>query len=231
VAEGKALRGGGAPPARRENTVSEPGSAERGELEIVSEHVEWENKAARLWIAKVRLPGREQKTAEQFRFGPGEGNVDGVIVVPIDGDDRILLVRQFRHGVRLWMRELPRGSRNEGEGPEECAGRELKEEIGYELTESWPLGRMATDSAQQRSMPFIVAARVKRGEAAKPESTEAIDATYAYTFSELARECAAGTIVDSFTLCAVARLLPHFDGDRFEYRAGVVAKHAIVESR
>ena len=124
--EGRSTRGTGAPPARRENTVSDPGSAERGELEIVTEDVAWENKAARLWSSKVRLPGKEQKTAEQFRLGPGKGHVDGVIVVPIDEENRIILVRQFRHGVRIWMRELPRGSLNEGETPEQGAARELK---------------------------------------------------------------------------------------------------------
>ena len=225
--EGRATRGGGAPPARRENTVSDPGSAERGELEIVSEEVAWKNKAARLWTSRVRLPGKEQKTAEQFRLGPGEGHADGVIVVPIDEENRIILIRQFRHGVRMWMRELPRGSRNEGETPEQGAARELKEELGCELVESWPLGRIANDSAQLRSMPWLVAARVTPAGAAHPESTEAIDATYRYTFSELARECASGNIVDSFTLCALTRLLPHFDGDVFSYRVGVVAGNAV----
>jgi ADP-ribose pyrophosphatase len=227
MAEGKASRGGGAPPARRENTVNDPGSAERGELEIISERVEWQNKAARLWTSEVRLPGAGRKTAEQFRFGPGEGHTDGVVVVPIDEENRIILVRQFRHGARMWMRELPRGSRNDGESPEAGAARELKEELGYELVESWPLGRMATDSAQQRSVPWLVAARVKPAGKSHPESTEAIDATYRYTFSELARECASGNIVDSFTLCAVTRLLPHFDEDAFKYRAGVVSPNAI----
>ena len=227
MADGRALRGGGAPPARRENTISDPGNAERGELQIVSERIAWENKAGRLWTSEVQLPGAMAKFAEQFRFGPGAGRADGVVVVPIDEDNRILLVRQFRHGVRMWMRELPRGSRNDGETPEQGAARELKEEMGYEPTECWQLGRIASDSAQLRSMPFIVAARVKRAGDATPESTESIDATYAYTFSELARECASGTIVDSFTLCAVTRLLPHFDGDAFSYRAGVVARNAI----
>ena len=75
--EGKAARGGGAPPARRENTVSDPGNAERGELEIVSEEVAWKSDNARLWTSTVRLPGKERKTAAQFRLGPGEGHVDG----------------------------------------------------------------------------------------------------------------------------------------------------------
>ena len=225
--EGKATRGGGAPPERRENTVSDRGSAERGELEIVSEEVAWKNTAARLWTSRVRLPGNEAKTAEQFRLGPVEGHVDGVIVFPIDAESRIILIRQFRHGVRMWMRELPRGSRNEGETPEEGAARELKEELGHEVIESWPLGRIASDSAQLRSMPWLIAARVKPAGPSHPESTEAIDATYRYAFSELARECAAGHIVDSFTLCAVTRLLPHFDDDVFSYRPGVVAPNAV----
>lgn len=227
MAEGRATRGGGAPPARRENTVSEPGNAERGELQIVSERVEWKTDSARLWTSEVRLPGREARTAQQFRFGPGEGHVDGVVVVPIDEENRIILVRQFRHGVRMWLRELPRGSRNEGEIPEQCAARELREEVGYEVAECWSLGRLATDSAQQRSMPWVVAARVKRAGAPHPERTEAIDATYAYTFGELARECASGTIIDAFTLCAVTRLLPHFDDDVFRFRAGVVVPNAV----
>ena len=224
--EGKATRGGGAPPVRRENTASEPGSSDRGELEIVSETIAWENNSARLWTSTVRLPG-DGKTAEQFRVGPGDGHTDGVVVVPIDEENRIILVRQFRHGVRMWLRELPRGSRNTGETPEEGAARELKEELGCELVESWPLGRIANDSAQLRSMPWIVAARVRAAGASHPESTEAIDATWRYTFSELARECASGHIIDSFTLCAVTRLLPHFDGELFSYRAGVVAANAL----
>ena len=227
MADGKATRGGGAPPARRENTVSDPGNAERGELQIVSEGVAWETDAARLWTSEVRLPGREAKSTRHYRFGPGEGHINGVIVVPVAEDNRIILVRQFRHAVRMWVRELPRGSRNEGETPEQCAARELREEVGYVMTESWSLGRVATDSAQQRSMPWLVAARVTRAGASHPESTESIDATYAYTFSELARECASGTILDAFTLCAVTRLLPHFDGDVFNFRTGVIAPNAV----
>ena len=193
----------------------------------MSEAVAWTTDAARLWTSEVRLPGRDAKSAQQYRFGPGEGHVDGVVVVPVDEDNRIILVRQFRHGVRMWMRELPRGSRNEGETPEQCAARELREEIGYAVSESWSLGRLATDSAQQRSIPWLVAARVARAGASRPESTESIDATYAYTFSELARECASGTIVDAFTLCAVTRLLPHFDDDVFKFRTGVVVANAV----
>ncbi|NUQ93986.1 MAG: NUDIX hydrolase, partial [Gemmatimonadaceae bacterium] len=211
-----------APPVRRENVASEPGDAGRGELQILEEHVHWENEAARLLLAKVRLPGKAGETKEQFRVTPGATHEDGVVVVPIDERDRIVLVRQFRHPVRMWMRELPRGARERGETPEDGARRELKEELGLELVESWTLGRIATDSGQQRGIPFLLVARVRRGGETDPDDSESIDASFAYSFSELARACASGEILDSFTIAAVTRLLPHFDGERFEYKPGVV---------
>lgn len=207
---------------RRENVASEPGDAGRGELQILEEHVHWENEAARLLLAKVRLPGKAGETKEQFRVTPGATHEDGVVVVPIDERDRIVLVRQFRHPVRMWMRELPRGARERGETPEDGARRELKEELGLELVESWTLGRIATDSGQQRGIPFLLVARVRRGGETDPDDSESIDASFAYSFSELARACASGEILDSFTIAAVTRLLPHFDGERFEYKPGVV---------
>lgn len=207
---------------RRENAAIEPGDAGRGELELIEERVHWENEAARLLLATVRLPGKERETKEQFRIAPAEAHDDGVVVVPIDEKDRIILVRQFRHPVRMWMRELPRGARNRGETPEEGARRELKEELGYETVESWPLGRIATDSGQQRGIPWLLAARVRKGADTDPDDSESIDASFAYSFSELARACASGEILDGFTIAAVTRLLPHFDGERFEYNAGVV---------
>ena len=220
--DGRALKGGGAPPVRRESTPIEPGDASRGELQVLGERVHWENEAARLLLAEVKLPGREGKTKEQFRLAPGASHEDGIVVVPIDERDRILLVRQFRHPVRMWLRELPRGARNAGEAPEDGARRELKEELGHEVVESWPLGRIATDSGQQRGIPTLLAARVRPAGATHQDDSESIDAIFAYTFSELARACASGEILDAFTNVAVTRLLPHFDGDRFEYRAGVV---------
>jgi ADP-ribose pyrophosphatase len=215
--EGRALKGGGAPPVRREGSAVEPGDAGRGELQILSERVHWENEAARLLLAAVKLPGREGKTKEHFRLAPGASHDDGIVVVPIDERDRILLVRQFRHPVRMWLRELPRGARNAGESPEAGARRELKEELGVELVESWPLGRIAPDSGQQRGIPWLLAARVRPAGGTDPDDSESIDAVFAYAFSELARACASGEILDAFTNVAVTRLLPHFNGDRFAY--------------
>ena len=205
---------------RTENVRIYPGSASNGEIQIVAERIAWQDERARLCVARVRMPNGEE--SEQFRLGHGEGKSDGVVVVPIDDDDRIVMTLQFRHPVRMWLRELPRGGGSDGETPEETARKELHEEIGCELLESFPLGRIATDSGQLEGFPHILAARVRKAGDAEPESSEAIDAAPRYSYSELRALCERGEIVDSFTLAAVVRLAPHFDGDRFAYRPGVV---------
>lgn len=200
-----------------ENRRIFPGDAGRGEIQIVQERLVWANDTARLWVDRVRFPDGNGE-GDQFRLGPSEQHGDGVIVVPITADDRILLVRQFRHPVRMWLRELPRGASNRDEAPADAAARELREEIGCEVETSVSLGRIANDSGQLVGFPHLFAARVRQDGPAEPEATEAISGIFAYTFSELKRACQRGEIVDSFTLAAVTRLEPHFDGDRFRFR-------------
>ena len=53
-----------------------------------------------------------------------------VFVVPLTVDGEIVLVRQYRHPVRDWTLEVPAGSVEDGETPQEAAERELAEEVG-----------------------------------------------------------------------------------------------------
>jgi len=46
-------------------------------------------------------------------------------------DERVVLVRQYKHGIDEIVLELPAGAIDPGETPAECAARELSEETGY----------------------------------------------------------------------------------------------------
>ena len=55
-----------------------------------------------------------------------------VTILPFVEEDRILLLKEYRHAIGKWMYEFPSGMIEESESIEEAAVRELKEETGYE---------------------------------------------------------------------------------------------------
>src|SRR5512141_1513523 len=55
-----------------------------------------------------------------------------VVLVPLDSENNILFVRQYRHATGKEILELPAGTRNGEEPYEECAAREIREETGME---------------------------------------------------------------------------------------------------
>ena len=76
----------------------------------------------------VRLPNGKTATREWINH-PG-----AACIVPILPDGQIALIRQYRYPVLQEMIELPAGKLDPGESPEECAKRELEEEIGYKTS-------------------------------------------------------------------------------------------------
>ncbi|MFQ5613482.1 MAG: NUDIX hydrolase [Anaerolineae bacterium] len=53
-----------------------------------------------------------------------------VVIIPLTGDNRVRLVRQFRAAVDRWVYELPAGGLEPDEDPGLAAPRELAEETG-----------------------------------------------------------------------------------------------------
>jgi len=200
---------------RPENVRISPGDASAGELEILREFEVARGETTRFFNDTVKSRGPAGPIeSKQARLRRLESHDDGVVVAPIREDGRIVLVRQFRHAARMWLRELPRGSRNRGESVEEATAREISEEIGYDVMATRPLGRIAADGSQLESVPFIVAARVRPAGKPHREPTETIDRVISYSFTELRDAARSGAIIDGYTLAAVLRLEPFFDGDR-----------------
>ena len=52
------------------------------------------------------------------------------IIVPVFPDKTVALVKQYRHAAGKYLWEIPAGSLEKGENPEEGARRELEEEVG-----------------------------------------------------------------------------------------------------
>ena len=63
-----------------------------------------------------------------------------VAIVPIDDEDNVIMVRQYRHPASLNLLEIPAGIIENDEEPDSAALRELQEEIGYTSTNIRLLG-------------------------------------------------------------------------------------------
>jgi ADP-ribose pyrophosphatase len=61
-------------------------------------------------------------------------------VIPLLEDERVVLIRQWRYGIRAPSLEIPGGMVDPGEDPRSAAGRELEEETGLRAGSLQPLG-------------------------------------------------------------------------------------------
>lgn len=57
------------------------------------------------------------------------------VVLPLHSNGDITLVKQYRHAAREYLLEIPAGTVEKGESPEQCAHREIEEETGFKAAE------------------------------------------------------------------------------------------------
>jgi len=72
----------------------------------------------------VRLPNGREAVVDVVR------HPRSVVLVPVPEPGHVVLIRQYRYAVHRWLWELPAGSVDPGETPEDAARRECHEEIG-----------------------------------------------------------------------------------------------------
>ncbi|GMQ86942.1 MAG: NUDIX hydrolase [Gammaproteobacteria bacterium] len=83
-----------------------------------------------LGLERVTLPNRQTMQLEVVRH-PG-----GAAIVTLDNDNRVCLLRQYRHAAGGWLWELPAGKIDSPESPQHTAQRELQEEAGL-IAKDW----------------------------------------------------------------------------------------------
>lgn len=85
-----------------------------------------------------------------------------VVVFAITPENRVVLVRQYKHGIGKTLLELPAGAIDPGETPLQCAVRELAEETGYTAPEMEFVRSFVVDPTNSDTMAHLFIARGAR---------------------------------------------------------------------
>jgi len=94
---------------------------------VAASQQEYDGAIIRVRLDTVVLPDGSQVEREVVE------HVDSVAIVALDDQQRVLLIRQYRHPAGQYLWELPAGLRDKpGEEPQVTARRELAEETGLE---------------------------------------------------------------------------------------------------
>ncbi len=111
---------------------------------VVHENKEYQTPIFNLLQRTMRLDAEDEHNEGDFYVLDAP---EWVNVIPITTDGEVVLVEQFRYGIRQPTLEIPGGMVDSGEEPHKAIERELIEETGYR-SESWvSLGKVSANPA------------------------------------------------------------------------------------
>ncbi|MDR3299350.1 MAG: NUDIX hydrolase [Candidatus Accumulibacter sp.] len=148
-------------------------------------------------LDRVRLPDASETTREYIK------HQGAVVVIPVQGDGKLIFERQFRYPVGCPMIEFPAGKIDPGELVENTAKRELLEETGFIASEWRHLGvmRPCIGYSDERIEIFLARGLVAQG-GQNLDHGEFID-LLKLTLEEAAQSVRDGEITDAKTIAAL----------------------------
>jgi len=93
---------------------------------VISTRYVFKGRAVNLRVDTVAEPDGRETTREVVE------HAEVICVVAVDGDGKLLLVRQYREAIGRELLEIPAGGIEPGEDPAAAVRREMAEETGYE---------------------------------------------------------------------------------------------------
>jgi ADP-ribose pyrophosphatase len=167
----------------------------KAETRLSTETV-FEGRIVTVRVDSVSLPNGVRAVREVVEHRPA------VAIVPLDDNGGVLLVSQFRYPVGEELLEVPAGIIEESETPEECAGRELQEEIGYRARELRSLGSFWTTPGFSDERMYVFVATGLEPSRLEPDEDEDITVVRV-PISRIRGMIEAGEIRDAKTIAAL----------------------------
>lgn len=95
--------------------------------EILNTEIVAESRLFKVESVALRFSNGVERTYERMKSG-GYG---AVMMVPIDDEENLILVREYAAGTHSYELGFPKGAVDKGEAPVVAANRELMEEVGF----------------------------------------------------------------------------------------------------
>lgn len=146
-----------------------------------------------LAIETVELPNGTTTDLEIVHH-PG-----GAAVVAINDQNKVCLIRQYRHAAGGWLWELPAGKIDAGEAPLATAKRELAEEAGQIAGKIEPLGDTLTTPGFCDEVIYLFRATQLKTCPTQHEAHEVIEVHW-FDYPQVLEQIRDGTIRDAKTV-------------------------------
>lgn len=117
------------------------------------ENMLYNGRIIKMFCDEIYLPNGEEAKREYVSHS------GGVTILPIDEENNVYFVRQFRYPYKSELLELPAGKKEVGEDPRECGIRELSEEIGASCEIFEPLCEMFPSPGYTNEVIYIYIAK------------------------------------------------------------------------
>ncbi len=126
----------------------------------------------------------------------------GAGALPLFGDGRVALVRQYRHPARRELLEIPAGRIESDETPEMCAAREVEQEIGFRAGRIEKLGEFYSTPGFCEETLYVYLATDLRPSSQRLDHDELVEIVY-LPFAEAVNMIDRGEIEDAKTIIAL----------------------------
>lgn len=161
----------------------------------------YSGKVISLDVDTVRFPNGSSGELEIIRHA-GASAVVPFLNDPFGEDPEVVLIRQYRYAAEGYLYEIAAGLLNEGETPEDCARRELKEETGYSAHKLFPLAMFfTTPGFTDERIHLFAASGLTPGEC-QLEADEFVE-LHPVPLASALRMIESGEIVDGKTIIAL----------------------------
>ncbi|MDW8092085.1 MAG: NUDIX hydrolase [Nitrososphaerota archaeon] len=125
-----------------------------------------------------------------------------VAAVALTHDGYIILVKQYRHAVERPLLELPAGTLEAGESPDECLMREVREETGYSVESFRRICSIYLAPGYSNEILHLYLARVKESGGLDLEADEELEVVR-LPFQEAVGMVLRGEIVDAKSIAGI----------------------------